>query len=212
MKWLSAVLLFACGGSPATPDAPKHDDATPDGTTVDDGTPTRRTCTNQFGNALDTEFGRMDGFLVSIVAPGGGGCNADDTHVHLQVLMNQMIYDVAVDVANSAGPDDVHTTTREMPMPGMAWTEGWHPGLALDYTQLGIHSTDLTLETKAQLTSELMTDLATVNHISIFGTGYGPDGAHLVHREGSLHDGMIVTQPLSSPAHVRMLSFSNQNF
>jgi hypothetical protein len=46
----------------------------------------------------------------------------------------------------------------------------------------------------------------------VFATGYGPDGAHLVHRNGNGRDGLVVTQPLSRPAHVRMFSFSSQTF
>jgi hypothetical protein len=81
-----------------------------------------------------------------------------------------------------------------------------------DYTQIGVHSTDLPLAGQSELESDLMTDLATANHISVFATGYGPDGAHLVHRDGSGHDGLIVTEPLSSPAHLRLFSFSTQAF
>lgn len=38
---------------------------------------------------------------------------------------------------------------------------------------------------------------------------YGGNGGHLVHRNGNGHDGMIVTEPLSSPAKLRVLSFTN---
>ena len=48
--------------------------------------------------------------------------------------------------------------------------------------------------------------------ISVFGTGYGPDGAHLIHRNGQGHDGLVVTEPLSTPAHVRLFSFTTQAF
>ena len=87
-----------------------------------------------------------------------------------------------------------------------------HTGVSVDYVGFGIHSSDLALETKAQLTTDVMNDLATVNHISVFATGYGPEGVHLVHREGSLHDGLIVTEPLSPTAHLRLFSFSTQTF
>ena len=175
-----------------------------------DGTPVRQPCTSQFGNALTSVYGRLDGTLVAIVQPGGGPCNADSDHVHLQVKANGAIYDVAVNVGSTGGVDDVHTTTREKALP--AWSEGWHPGVLEDYVSLGLHSADLTLETRDQLAAELTADLATVNHISIFGTGYGPDGAHLIHRNGQVHDGLIVTNPLSTPAHVRMFSFTDQAF
>jgi hypothetical protein len=48
------------------------------------------------------------------------------------------------------------------------------------------------LQTKANLVTTLMTDLATANHISVCATTYGADGTHLVHRNGGGHDGAIV--------------------
>jgi len=75
-----------------------------------------------------------------------------------------------------------------------------------------VHSSALPLLSKAVVVSTLMTDLASVNHISIYTTTYGNNGAHLVHRNGNGHDGLVVTRPLSTPSHVRMLSFSNQSF
>lgn len=215
---LLAFSLAACGGGGGgTIDGPGPDDGPPADSPVgpvDDGTPTRQNCTSNFGNALTTSFGRLDGFLVAIVPPQTGACNADRQHVHLQIKMNGDIYDVAVDVTAASGPDDVHTLTMDHAPLGAPWSEGWHTGVSLDYTQapLDVHSTDLPLKTKAEMTDELMSDLADVNHISVFAIGYGPDGVHLVHRNGGLHDGMIVTQPLSNPAHLRLLSFSDQTF
>ncbi len=210
--------LAACSRSSDTVDAAvvPHDgsrDAAPDGAVVhvDDGTPTRQACTSTFGTALTKTFGRMDGYLVAIVPPGNGGCNADSNHLHLQVRVNGAIYDVAVDV-DSPTIEDVHTGTRDLPLIGAAWSEGWHPGGLVDYVSLGVHSVDLPLGTKPGLVSEMTNDLASANHVSIYATGYGPDGAHLVHRNGNGHDGVIVTQPLSSPSHMRFLSFTSQSF
>lgn len=181
---------------------------------VDDGTPTRIECKpkSQLGDALTTAYGRLDGILVAIVPPANsGGCQADNDHLHLQIRMNGDIYDVAVNVGEN-GLDDVHSTTREIAMPGPAWQEGWHTTVSANYVTLGLHATDLALESSAQLVTELMSDLATANHISVFATGYDTDGAHLVHRTGQSRDGLIVTQPLSRPAHVRMFAFTRQLF
>lgn len=205
------LLLAACGGTAATPDGPGSgaiDAPTP--VHVDDGTPMRRTCTNQFGSALTTTFGRLDGILVAVVPPGGGGCNADSSHVHLQIEAGGAVYDVAINV--DGAPDVVDSTTRDIALPGPAWAEGWHTGLPVDYVTMGVHSADLAATNRTQLTSDLMTDLATVNHISVFGIGYGPDGAHNVHRNGSSHDGLVITEPLSTPTHARLFAFSNQSF
>ena len=207
----AALVLAACGNAPSTIDA-QPDTVPNDGRIhVDDGTPTRQPCTSAFGSGLTASaaFGRLDGYLVAIVAPGASGCNADSSHVHLQVRMKNAIYDVAIDVTDGqTNVDDVHTATRdqEMPTTTLPWTEGWHTGIGVDYVALGVHSTDLALQTKSEMTATLMSDLATANHISIYATTYGSDGVHLVHRNAGGHDGLIVTEPLSIPAHLRLLT------
>jgi hypothetical protein len=197
-------------------DAATSDASTGSGSSVD-GTPTRQPCTSHFGSALPSSgtFGRMDGYLVAIVPPGStSGCNDDSSHVHLQIKVNGAIYDIAIDATNgSTGVDDVHTGTLELAMPsGPAWSEGFHTGVTIDYPSLGVHASALPLQTKSQIVSAITTDLATVNHISIYTTTYGSDGAHLVHRNGSGHDGVIVSEPLSTPSHLRLFSFSDQSF
>lgn len=219
--YLLAASLFglaACGGGgsssiDAAIDAPPNDGRVH----VDDGTPTRMPCTSSFGNKLTSSptFGRLDGYLVAIVPPGGSACNADSDHVHLQVRMSGAIYDIAIDATNGVTHiDDVHTVTmdRAMPVNTLPWAEGWHTGLLVDYISMGVHSTDIPLMTKAEIVSALQTDLASANHISIYATTYGSDGAHLVHRNSGGHDGVIVTEPLSTPSHVRLFSFSDQTF
>lgn len=182
-----------------------------------DGTPTRQPCTSHFGSALPSSgtFGRMDGYLVAIVPPGStSGCNSDSSHVHLQIQVNGAIYDIAIDATDGqTHTDDVHTGTLDIAMPsGPAWSEGFHTGVTLDYPSLGVHASALPLDSKAQVVSAIDADLATVNHISIYTTTYGSDGAHLVHRNGGGHDGAVVSQPLSPTAHVRLFSFSDQSF
>jgi hypothetical protein len=68
------------------------------------------------------------------------------------------------------------------------------------------------LGTKAEDVAAINAFLATANHISVYMTSYGPDGGHLVHRNGNGHDGIIVTDPLSQPSHFMVLSFSDQVF
>lgn len=188
---------------------PHTDGRATDGTVnADDGTPMRRACVNSFGNGLTLAYGRLDGFLVAIVQPGSGNCHGDTDHIHLQILANNMTYDVAVNVGTTT--QDVHTTTRELSLP--AWSEGWHPGVSEDYVALGVHSTDIPLESATQIGTDVTADLATANHISIFATGYAAGGVHLVHHTNGGHDGLIVTRPLSAPAHARLFSFTSQTF
>jgi hypothetical protein len=220
---LLLIALAACGGtgSPGNPDAPPGTADAPPGTAdappgspdappSSDGTPTRVPCTNNLGSALTTVHGRLDGYLVSIVPTSQHNCNGDSSHVHLQVKANGAVYDVAVNVSD---PQDVDYLAKDMALPDGAWSEGWHPGQAalLDYPTLGVHAKDFTPTPQATLEQTLDTELADVNHISVFMTAYGSDGGHLVHRNGQGNDGAIVIRPLGAP-RVLMFHFATQSF
>jgi hypothetical protein len=212
---LLAAACAACGGGPGTaPDAaagPPDAHVGPDAPWQDDGPPTRLPCTSSLGTDLSTMHGRLDGYLVAIVPSSARGCNGDADHVHLQVRAGGAVYDVAVNVFD---PADVDYLAADMPLVDGAWAEGWHPGqpALLDYpTTLGVHSTDFTPTPKSQLEADLMTELADVNHISVFMTGYGPDGGHLVHRKGTGEDGALFVRPLGG-ARALLFHFSDQTF
>jgi hypothetical protein len=205
-----ALFLAACGNSSSTADAPVGDVPLDVPVQVEDGTPMRMPCVNSLGSELTANFGRLDGFLVAVVPVSASGCNGDSEHVHLQIKMQGAIYDVAVNVGTKGG-SDVGTTTREVWLAD-TWEEGWHTGKSINYVTMGLHSSDMPPRPSTQNASDLTADLANANHISIYGTGYGADGLHLVHRHFSSHDGLIITQPLSAPVHARMFAFSNQTF
>jgi hypothetical protein len=210
------IALAACGGTSATPDASGPDAAAdaavggPDAPDQADGTPTRVACTNNLGSALTSVHGRLDGYLVSIVPTTSHNCNGDNQHVHLQVRANGAVYDVAVNVSD---PQNVDYLAKDHALPDGAWSEGWHPGQAgvLDYPSIGVHAGDFAPTPQAALESDLDTELANANHVSIFMTGYGPDGGHLVHRNGNGTDGAIVIDPLGPP-RMLMFHFSTQSF
>ncbi len=172
-----------------------------------DGTPTRQPCTSTFGTGLTTTHGRMDGLLVAVVPPGGmHPCNDDTGHVHLQVQIAGAIYDVAVNT-------DVLYAELDAPLPGGAWAEGWHSGESLDYpTTLGLHAAAFTTTDPATMAQKIETELASVNHISVFAIGYGPTGAHDVHRQGANEDGAIAINPLSPKAHLLTFRFTTDSF
>jgi len=184
------------------------------GTPGGDGTPTRRPCTGTFGSAMSATYGRLDGFLVAIVDPNtGSSCRGDDNHVHLQVQVNGGVEDIAVNIASTSGNPNVDFRTLAASLGGGAWSEGWHTGVQLDYaTSLGVHSSSFTEETASQLTSLVDNALANANHVSIFTTGFDPTGGHLVHREGSNHDGAIVINPTTSNPTYLLFHFANQSF
>lgn len=211
----SASALNLCSTGGGTPDAGVPDaSGTPDASTSGDGTPTRLPCTSTFGSAMTTAFGRLDGFLVSIVNPNTTtSCRGDDNHIHLQVQVNGGIEDIAVNVASTSGNPDVFFRTVGAALRGGAWTEGWHPGQTLDYpSNLGVSSGSFTEETLTQLTTSVDNLIANANHVSIFATGFDPTGGHLVHREGSSHDGAIVINPTTSNPTYLLFRFSTQSF
>ncbi len=179
-----------------------------------DGTPTRKACTGNFGSAMTTSFGRLDGFLVSIIQPGqGSGCNGDAHHVHLQVQVKGSVYDIAVNVDSNQGSPDVDFEKINAPLADGAWSEGWHPGVSFDYVNtLGVHSGDFTTFTPTALANEVTNDLASVNHISVFTTGYGATGGHLIHRNTTNKDGALVLQPLSGNPQYLLFHFDEQTF
>lgn len=176
---------------------------------AEDGTPVRNECTGTFGNGLSGTSGRLDGTIVAIVEPGGPrSCHGDRTHLHLQVLANGSVYDVAVNM-------DGLVAEKDTPLPGEGWAEGWHRGSSLHYdTDLGLHSADFQGGNLVEVTRLMDDALASANHVSIFGTLYGHGGLHLIHRSRSASgiDGAVVVDPLAQSAKVYAFRFDNQSF
>jgi hypothetical protein len=99
-------------------------------------------------------------------------------------------------------------------LPDGPWAEGWHAvGVTFDYVaDASVHASDFASTPLATLAARVEARLVDVNHVSVFATGFGPGGAHLVHRNGSGHDGAIVAEPLSVTPHALMFHFDNQDF
>lgn len=175
-----------------------------------DGTPTRQQCTSNWGTALSAKHGRLDGYLVSIVPPSSTiGCNDDSSHVHLQVMMQGAIYDVAVDIGKTG--DNIFYVSKDLPLANGAWTEGWHTTDGLSYTSLGIGSAAFTRLSPAAASSTVEQALATVNHISVYGTGYSANGMHLIHYQSG-NDGALVLEPQSATPRFLLFRFSSDTF
>ena len=178
-----------------------------------DGPPTRVACTGSFGSALTTDYGRMDGFLVAIVDPTSNhSCNGDTGHLHLQVKVAGSVYDVAININDQVNNANVYFAAVDSSVPG-GWSEGWHTGVNLDYANnLHLNSSAFAPLAPAALSQQIKSELQTANHISVFGHGYGPDGMHDIHRNGTAYDGAIVIRPLSSLPHVLAFHFADQTF
>jgi hypothetical protein len=218
-------LAAACGGDSAgdpTPDAASidagaWDDASafadvappPPPPVQDAGSPSdagaapiRRACTSAFGTGLSNDYGILDGRLVAIVPEGVTKCNGDQTHVHLQVLMGGSVYDIAVNT-------DGQTTEVQAPPVGGAFREGWRVRPRFDYaTDLNVHST--AFRTTNATTIERR--LANVDRIRVYGIGYGPDGAHLIHRNGNARDGALLLNPDGPSSPYLLFRFVDQTF
>lgn len=218
-------LAGACGAEPTAetaPDAaledafvdsgPEEDAAvldaaptpTPDaGRPVDAGsTPIRRACTSAFGTGLSNDYGILDGRLVAIVPEGATKCNGDRTHVHLQVLMGGSVYDIAVNT-------DGQTTEVQAPPVGGAFREGWRVRPRFDYaTDLNVHSPAFRTTNAAAIERRL----ANVDRIRVYGIGYGPDGAHLIHRNGNARDGALLLNPDGPSTPYLLFRFVDQTF
>jgi hypothetical protein len=203
-----ALLLAGCGGAPDGALATDDESAlTGSGGGTSDGTPQRQPCTNDLGSGLTGTFGRLDGVIAAVVPPGRGSCNADEHHVHLQVLSAGQIYDVAVNI------DGGFIATKDVPLPKGAWADGWHAGGQLDYvTDLGLHDADFQTGSESALDQQIEAALANANHVSVFATLYSHSGVHEVHRHGQGNDGLLVLDPLSPDAHAFAFHFSNQSF
>lgn len=207
---LAIVGLFVggCAASSADDAVGASADLTASDASAGDGTPVRKACVSSFGSGLSGTSGRLDGTVVAVVSPGTRTCSGDRTHVHLQVLSNGSVYDVAANV------DGGYIAEKDVPLPKGAFAEGWHRGASLDYvSDLGLHSTDFRTGSLSDLTQELETALASANHVSVFGTIYNHGGMHLIHRSKSGgSDGAIVTEPLAPQARVFAFHFDSQSF
>lgn len=161
-------------------------------------------CSDTFGHALTRAHGRLDGRVYAVVPHASKRCNGDTGHVHLQVLANGGIYDVAINTGSDSNEVDVTA-----PLLGAGWSEGWHAGARLDYVDdLGLHDGDFAPVSEAALRA----DLAQADRVAVFMTGYGTGGGHLVHRRGGDADGAIVLDPTSASPRYYAFAFDNQSF
>lgn len=210
---LGVLALVGCASGPSYQgvDGP---DAGPDlvAAGADDGAPVRQACTSSFGHGITSAYGRLDGQLISIVAPGHRGCNGDSDHLHLQVEASGAAYDIAITVVDMNGGMVDYLALDRAPL-GDPFVEGWHSSATLDYPTIGAHATDFAATLKATLAADVSAELANANHVSVFASGYTDgSGAHKVHRNGGGTDGALVIRPLSGLARVLLFHFGSQSF
>jgi hypothetical protein len=224
--------LFACGSSgsggaapPPAPDAGVDastaldaSDAAAPADAAADAVDKSATCVGTFGSALTAAFGRVDGTVVAVVPPNDQACPApNSTHMILEVMMGGAVYRMVIDVLSTSGSPDVLIDEIDAPLVDGAWSDGWHPGVALDYaTTLSVQSAAFTPMHQADLVAHITSEIDLGAKISVFATSSGaafePDSAHLVHRNITNQDGAIVIHPDAVTPHWILLRFAEQVF
>jgi len=207
VRVLVLVAAAGCGSSQA---------ASPDAALPDGGADKAAGCASTFGTELTNAFGRLDGTVLAIVPPGNTTCTApNSTHVMLQVTMHGAAYRMVVNVLSTSSDPHVWLGATDAPLAGPAWSEGWHPGVPLDYVAtLGLAKTAFAQASEQEAVDRLEQAIALGAHVSVFATSSGgaqADRAHLVHRNATNADGAIVLDPESAP-HYLLTAFPEQTF
>jgi hypothetical protein len=108
---------------------------------------------------------------------------------------------------------DVLTLVKEHNLPAPAWSEGWHPGVTLDYVaDMGAKSADFEQHTTAEVEATVTDAITLGQKISVYATSGGtqPDSAHLIHRNTGTNDGVIFLDPDGAHPKAMMFRFANQ--
>jgi len=215
MRRVAAALCCLAGcthpSSQQTPDAPPAPDAA-----VDAPPPLDKSggCVDSFGNGLTTGFGRFDGTIVAVLAPGNTTCAAPNaTHMVIEIRDGSDVYRMVAAMESTVGNPVMALAERDAPLVGPAWSAGWHPGVDFDYvTTMGLHRLDFTPTEEPALVYRITDELDVGAQVSVFATVENSDSsAHLIHRNQSNRDGAIVIDPDTNPHYV-MLRFDDQLF
>lgn len=217
---LLLLTVVGCGTSTplepvdATADTPV--DASPVEAAVDAG-PNLGQCASTFGSALTNKtFGYVDGTLFAIVRPQDQQCpKPNGTHLNLQVKMKGDVYRMLVNVQSDRNGIDPNVAFAEKALGAPLtppFAEGWYTGVTFDYgANLGLKSTDFAPLPIATLTDTLVAKVVVGDPIRVYATGF-LEGGHLIHRNGSGNDGVVVVAPQASAPIALAFRFADQSF
>lgn len=210
MRIALLLLLVACGSDPAT----TVDAAIDAAADADDGKAAN--CASTFGTALTDAFGRLDGTVRAIVPPAHPTCaQPNSSHVVVQIDMNGAAYRMVVNVMSRSSDPRIFTHAHDGALVGPAWSEGWHTGVMLDYTVLGVQSTAFVPRDMADAVAMIDDAIPIGERISVFATSSGgtkADSAHLVHRNAPGADGAIVVGSDTAMPRYLLFRFADQSF
>jgi hypothetical protein len=171
-------------------------------------------CASTFGTALTNSFGRVDGTVLAVVKPSDTQCAMpNDDHVIVEVTMEGAVYRMVVNILSTGADPDVQFAEVDHALVGAPWSEGWHADALLDYPgDLGLHS-DAVFSSipMTALADRIADDLTLGEKVSVYCTSSGGASSHLIHRNGSDHDGAIVLHPETNPRWL-VFHFADQTF
>jgi hypothetical protein len=190
---------------------------------ADSGSPLAAPCATDFGRGFTAAFGRLDGTLHALVGPTDRQCRLfNGDHAVVQIDVGGQAHRVVVNV-QSDGRNGTDTRLRyaelRHALVGPAWSEGWHPGLSLDYARdLGAHTTaGFAPQDTEALVARIASHLALGARVSAYATSSGgsrADSAHLVHRGSPplQQDGALVIAPDSADPLYLLFHFDGARF
>jgi len=222
-----ALAAFAACASESEPTAVGDGGAAEDASGLDASAPLptgkAARCASTFGKGLSRAFGRLDGTLLAVVTPSDTQCvlsNSD--HLVIEVEMSGSVYRLVVNI-QSDGRNGTDTRLRYQELRhvlvGAPFSEGWHPGVTLDYaSDLGAHSVNgFVAQAMPELIQRVSDQLALGSHLSVFASSSGgtrADSAHLVHHNASAPgtDGALVVDPESADPTWLLFHFDGDVF
>lgn len=189
----------------------------------DSGSPLAAPCATEFGRGFTAAFGRLDGTVHALVGPTDRQCRLfNGDHAVLQIDVGGQTHRIVVNV-ESDGRNGTDTRLRYAELRhaliGPAWSEGWHPGLGLDYPRdLDAHTTaGFAPVATADLVARIASHLTLGARVSAYATSSGgsrADSAHLVHRGSPplQQDGALVIEPDSAEPLFLLFHFDGARF
>jgi hypothetical protein len=204
----------------AAADSATGDDATLDATldTAADApsdTTKAAACVDAFGESLPNGYGRLDGTVIAVLAPGEQCPMPNNDHVIVEVMASGAVYRVVVNVLSTSADPDVRFGTLDHALPAPAWADGFHTGVTLDYvTDLGLHAgvAPFAVTPMATLAPLVVSKIDVGTKITAFAQGTTGTSVHNVHRYGGGKDGALVLDPTGPNPHWLVFHFQNQSF
>lgn len=172
-------------------------------------------CVDAFGDALPSGYGRLDGTVIAVLAPGEQCPMENADHVIVEVLASGAVYRVVVNVLSTSADPDVRFGTLDHALPAPTFGDGFHTGVTLDYaTDLGLHSNAPPFAPKpmSELGPLVVAKIDVGAKIAAYAQGTTGTSIHKAHRNGGGKDGALVVDPTGPTPHWLVFHFANQSF